>query len=332
MLNRMLKISGIAFTVMVVFSLCSFAEVSNNQGVFTDLGNTGNAAVSSTFKKYKEKNPFGQCKGSSNKRVILTGFGLFSGVDYNISGTVMRSMANPQFFPSFIDTSQALMTNVNPTNGLVNSADKGAWGANRTLTIDGEKFDVCFLVLDVIWDLAAAIILYESNLFKPELVLMSGRGADQAIFEFGALNQAVMAGGFSSNGAPLANNIPQKPWVLKNYEVGFELPMKWDNQFLASSVKNIISSLGYSVSAPDSARDENDYICNNVSFAVTHGLVSPTELAGQNILIESLGTQNSISGFFHFPAVDLEQSNLSNYKNGVLNWARVIALTIKNNL
>ena len=66
----------------------------------TDLGEEGNKAVSDTFAAYKTANPSGACSAlGAGKRVIVTGYGLFAGRNYNISGEVVSAMADNDFWP-----------------------------------------------------------------------------------------------------------------------------------------------------------------------------------------------------------------------------------------
>jgi hypothetical protein len=322
-------------TALVLLFLAPLASAPClGQSQKSDLGEQGNLFVAKTFDSYLRLHPEGACRAAGpGKRVIVTGYGLFSGVPYNISGTVVRSMADPAFWPERVDLeTPSLAVLASPRSGLVSPSDTGAAAFNRSLFIDGERYEACFLVLDVIWDLAGAILIHEETRFKPAVVVMTGRGGDLASFEAGALNRASSFPGYDADGRPLgAVNVPESPWVVADEPVDAELAMTWNSRALAAAAEAGTRLLGYSAAGQKAARPENNYLCNDISFAALHASRNrPTSLAGGRILLGSpeLPAAPAV-GFLHFPAADLAHPDLAAYGQGIFAWGKILAGTIQ---
>jgi hypothetical protein len=299
----------------------------------SDLGEQGNAFVARTFDAYRRLHPEGACRaGGTGRRVLVTGYGLFSGVNYNISGTVVRSMADPAFWPQRVDLGVPPPAPLAPArSGLVAAPDAGGEAFNRTLFIDGQRYEACFLVLDVIWDLAGAIVIHEESRFKPAAVIMTGRGGGEASFEAGALNRASPFPGYDAQGRPLGTiNVPESSWIVADEPDGAELPMTWDARALAAAAEPAAELLGYSAQGQVGARPENAYLCNDVSFVALHASRNrPTSLAGGRLLLASPELPAPpVVGFLHFPAVDAAHPDLASYGAGIMGWSRILAGTI----
>jgi len=293
----------------------------------TDLGEAGNRLVAERFAAFQAAHPDGLCRAQGGgRRAIVTGFGLFSGVGYNISGAVVRSMADPDFWPASVRLDAA-----KPSGAPARAAVQGPAGYNRSLEIDGERFELCFLTLDVIWDLSGAIVIDEAARFKPEAVIMTGRGAWDASFEAGALNSASRLSGFDSNGRSMDDNRPRSTWLLRDYPPEHALRLSWDAPMLAQASRAEIRALGYSATGQTAARGGNDYLCNNIAFVVAHAATNrPTSLAGGKILLPSPQLEPApVVGFLHFPAVDGEHPDLRGYGDGIFGWSKVLARTLR---
>jgi hypothetical protein len=299
----------------------------------TDLGDDGNAYVARTFEAYRAAHPGGACRAAGpGKRVLVTGYGPFMGSDYNISGTVVRSMADPAFWPERVETGKpGRPLRPDAASVALTAADHGAAAYSRTVFIDGERFEACFLVLDVVWDLAAAIIVHEESGFKPQTVVMTGRWSATLSVEGGALNRAVASPGFDSDGNSLGDaNTPRSPWVLPDDPVDAEIPMTWNSRALAQASAADALAFGYEAVGQPKARPDNDYLCNNVSYVALHAARRrPVSLAGGRVVLAPPEFARApVTGFLHFPAVDL-QHDLAGYGQGVYNWGRVLARTVR---
>lgn len=300
----------------------------------SDLGEQGNIFVAKQFETYRRLHPDGACHAQgAGKRVLVTGYGLFSGVPYNISGTVVRSMADPAFWPEQIGLdAPSGAAWAPPRTGLVSSSDAGAVAFNRSLVVDGERYEACFLVLDVVWDLAGAIVVHEESRFKPRLVLMTGRGGDQASFEAGALNRASPYPGYDADGRPLGSiNTPESKWVLPDDAVDAALAMTWDPGELAAAAGPRTELLGYPSIGQRAARPDNNYLCNDVSYVALHASQNrATSLAGGRVSLDSPDLpREPVVGFFHFPAADAAHPDPAAYRQGIFAWAKVLAQTIE---
>lgn len=313
------------------FGGCRTSGNGEGSAVKTDLGETGNTAVAERFEAYKERREANQlgCRPTTNfPRVIVTGFGLFSGAPYNISGVVARTFADPTFTPATIPLQGAdtIGSNGVVSSGTVPASAEGAVARVRTMKIRGRDYEVCVLGLDVIWDLAAAIIVHEAEAFQPKMILMSGRGGQQAIFEGGAVNDASLgAAGYQSSGAMNYGNAPQQSYVLPDGPDS--LPMTWSNSLLYQKTYSLISSLGHTSTYVANARPSNNYICNNVSYVVLQASTgAPISLAGGKVQWTPDITSQPKVGFFHYPA------SASNSRSSVTKWVRILATAIDTQL
>jgi hypothetical protein len=359
-----LQMKSIFLLLLLNFTAC---RTVNNSELKTDLGPVGNTKVVEQFKKYKNKNQHCDATGAGT-RIILTGFGLFStpplnekNVAYNISGLISRFMATPTVFPNAIDTdTSTIPTNLADSNFATYSHmpanAEGAIVSQREMTIDQKQVTVCFILLDVIWDQAAAIILYESTLFKPERIIMGGLNAGEktfGMFEAGAVNHATAYQGFESSGASNMNNVPKADGsgdspVLPHNDPGVEkqILMTWAPKDLATFASPVATSIKrngkknvFDVKGEDAARPSNDYICNNVSFVILHAMKGTViNLAGgklrfgpiqnmppQGSGIEFVEIPSDISsgiksaGFFHYPDTATDKGET------MFGWSKVIA-------
>jgi hypothetical protein len=342
-------------------------KTSTNSELKTELGPIGNAKVVEQFKKYKNKAEHCDSSGVGT-RVILTGFGLFSSpprnaknVAYNISGLISRFIATPAVFPSTINTATSTIANNLKNTSFAQYShmpanSEGAVVTQRELIIDQKPVTVCLILLDVIWDQAAAIILYESTLFKPERIIMSGLNAGETkfgMFEAGAVNSATDYEGFQSSGAPNLDNIPKADAngdspVLPRSDRGVEqtIAMTWNPKNLAALTSPLATAIlrdnkknVFDVRGEDAARPSNDYVCNNVSFVILNAMKGAViNLAGgllrfgpsqekpaQGSSIEfveipkDVGDGVKSAGFFHYPDTATDEGAV------IFGWSKVLA-------
>ena len=322
------------FIFFLLSILSVFSVEAGTLSVNTDLGHFGNSDVANSYNLYKKNMNGKGCQTSGpGHRVILTGFGLFSGVNYNISGAVISSLGDSEFFPDTIDLSQHLPTPAAAAqDGILRNSLYGVKITNRELKINDKLFEVCFITVNVQWDLAAAFFINEATNFKPELIVMSGRGGRGVSIEVGALNNATQSSGFDSFGNPLSNNKPimDQSVLLNDYEVNTILPLTWDTQKIADNISTMVADLGEDLFVQKSARFDNNYICNNVSFVLAHASQNKeTSLAGGKLILPNphFSIQPKV-GFFHFPAVDQEYPDLKNYQDQIFAWTKIIAQTL----
>jgi hypothetical protein len=169
--------------------------------------------------------------------------------------------------------------------------------------INGSAYDVCFLILDVIWDLAAAIIVNEMRRFEPDMILMSGRGGPTGYLEAAAMNTATASPGYEASGAPLASNIPQSQYILPHRPPGHAVHLNWKPQELIRQIDPLLELLNAPLQAASTARIGNDYICNNISYIVAEATLGTTvELAGGTVKISSVAAPHRAVGFMHLPS------------------------------
>lgn len=362
----MLRLIGrIAFLTALATSACKTSN--NGSETKTDLGPLGNKKVVAQFKRYANKSEHCDTTGKGT-RILMSGFGLFSsppknasGTPYNISGLVTRFMADETAFPGTVDTSVAKpMATVAgrdyATHSHMPANAEGAVVKQREMIIDKVPVTVCFVLLDVIWDQAAAIILFESTKFKPDRIIMSGLNGGEkkfGMFEAGAVNNATQYGGFDAEGKQIKINIPvqnqsgESP-VLPPNDPGVQetIAMTWNGKELAKAAAPLASNILrgtssgiFSVRAEAAERRSNDYVCNNVSYVILHGIKGavvnlaggllrlgpPDQAPTPGQLIEwveisaDVGAAVKSAGFFHYP------DTASDKGATVFGWGKVMA-------
>lgn len=279
--------------VFLAFCLISFA-VHAGEIADTNLGTSGNRWVADTFRAYQP-----QCNshGGSPRRILLQGFGPFSGTSRNLSGAVVAKLAGLSQLPITAN---------------------GGWAILQIIQFEGEQIEFCFVYLDVVWDLAGAILLAEIEAFNPELVVMSGIGsAGLAIAEGGVQNKALGLSGYDASGNPLSDrntpwcddkpcNYADNAYVLSPQDPGVTqtVSLSWDNQAFAAKLSAQVNSFAPEVrfEAPPAARAGNDYLCNNVSFIVQSALNGAAiRLAGGEVTFATK-PRSIAAGFLHYPS------------------------------
>jgi hypothetical protein len=304
---------------------CEGREPVNN--LKTNLGPNGNAIVKQEFDLYKAKPKDQHCsREGTGRRVIFTGYSLFQSFRYNISGTIVEAMADTKLWPSVVSLDE-----FNPTDetsighkSILPQGSHGGFAAQRQLKIDGRDVTVCLILLEVRWDLAAAIVLDEASRFGPQSIIMTGGGVtDKAFigqFEGGAVNDALAMAGYSTTGEPLPDNVPVKPDyytpspILLPSEPGVRspIPMKWNSVKLAALTQGIAATIPYqneqrlfSSVGYTHARPSNNYLCNNVSYVTLSAIAGVhIKLAGGQIdlgVFDELSRAVDTAGFYHIP-------------------------------
>ena len=272
----------------------------------TDLDKPGNDEVLHRYNAYLAKSSGCTIHGEG-KRVLLTGFGLFTGVDYNISGAMNENFADPSVWPDRVSTRSAFSPVEDSllTKGILTDEDRGGRTHSREVKINGRPYSVCFLLVDVLWDFAGAVIAHEMERFQPDLVIMSGRGGkiSSAVIESTARNLADGVPGFESDGESDDINAPATDLILPNKRDISTMRMMWDNQALRQLISPLTAEIGVSVEAPDQWSPSNDYICNNVShIALSSAKSKKLRLAGGELVIQARMKARPKVGFFHYPA------------------------------
>ena len=335
-MKRISGVTGVVIISLLFGGACRHQRSSDESTPMTDL--VDNREVAAAFAAFKEATahcPVPDRVRENTGRVIVTGFGLF-GSQFNISGIVAMSMSNPDFWPSEVNlrTSRARNSAVFRHGDV--QTKHGVYLLTRDLTIDDHDYQVCFLLLDVKWDLAAAIILHEAGIFKPDLVIMggmNGREPTAAYFETGAVNEATLSTGFTAEGHRLPTNVPAGGdlRVLQSLPADHLAKMTWDAELLAQRTEATVAAISRNVTFSTRAapiRRDNDYICNNVSFAVTSGLTGQAvALAGGAIRIPAQNTGAKV-GFLHYP-YQASVEGRADHAEEVFGWTKLLASIIR---
>lgn len=314
-----------AATLVAALFLVSCRSVSGHKNkLLTELG-ADNESVAERFELYKAKKShcFQSAKTKARYRVILAGFGPFSGVEFNTSSLVAMNFAD-QFGPS----QKALRS------PIINNADADGIIRQDVVTINGIDVEICAISTSVIWDLAAAIYLHEASLFKPDLIIMTGMdGGNHQVgtWEQYALNIAKPSSGFESDGSesvikPVAPTDGSEPVILPNGPDS--LKMTW-NAFKLLEVTRPIVKQKFPDFDVQTSVDENPgkYLCNNVSYVVLAGLAGhKLPLAGGRLNLRLSGLSGTKAGFFHYPWDSKQDAE------AVRNWSEVMAAAISSEL
>jgi hypothetical protein len=285
--------------------------------VSTDLDITGNARVARNFQTYRD-NSAGGCSsgGSQGRRILISGFGPFNRQN-NISGAVVDVLQRHRLWPevqTWPEDGEFAAPEFAPDDS---SGSLGAKAVQRTVRYDGRTLEVCLLKLSVEWDFAAAVILHEAEKFRPDFILMTGYGSDLTgvRLEAAALNDTTRLSGFDPAGKALGDlNTPISKWVLPvSSDVPDVLEMQWDNQKISmqnrARLLQMSGALGrtetderWKFVAMKSADPLNNYICNNVSFAVLASMQTASlPLAGGKLVLSPQFSKLPRAAFMHYP-------------------------------
>lgn len=285
--------------------------------VDTELGKAGNQWVAETFQKYRANAKGCVSGGGTERRILVQGYGPFSGISRNLSGAVVAHLAGLPDVPK---------------------TKNGGWAATRKLEVEGETIEFCFVYLDVIWDLAGSIVLTEMERFDPELVMMSGVGSATTIAEGGAQNSALGLSGYDSEGNALRDR--NTPWcgtqpcgyadhinILSPKDPGVEATVthSWDNVAFARALLPGVQVFApfMKVEAPKEARYGNDYLCNNVSYTVQSAINgAEIRLAGGLISFPARKSDRA-AGFLHY------QADSNPTPERIRLWASAVASALK---
>jgi pyrrolidone-carboxylate peptidase len=316
---------------------CALKNRTNGTKPTTNLGNEGNALVSRKYASYvkmRASRSLSGCSagGEASRRVLISGFAPFQTDGKNISGLVADALGNQTFFKSGMRISDmGTFSGAGEIND--NPGEFQARATQRTIVYNALSYELCTLVLPVQWDLAAAIILYETKIFSPHLIIMSGRdGKSHGLrLEAAAINSALNAPGFDTNGDSLGDkNQPiTSPILPTGPDVSPNIAMTWKPAQLAPKVSLALNKMNEIVGTPasnayvalpqQSADPSNNYICNNTSFVVLHGLRGVSlELAGGSLKLHPEAQKNIAAGFLHYPV----QSSTDN--TAIWRWSHVV--------
>lgn len=298
---------------------------SSGKSRLTTLTPQGNQEVAERYRNWAQhiSDTNSDCRAHDEApRVLLTGFGLFVGIDFNPSGAVIDNLSNEKFWPAKQSLEERPHRDA-PVPLARGRIDAAVWAnvRQRDIKINGRDVHFCFVIVDVLWDFAGAVVIHEMEQFQPNLVIMTGLGDATAILESGAQNQAAALSGFAPNGN--ANNVdtPSLPEILSGGPS--RLSMTWNNRKLADRVRPMIEKLGFRLQAPHEARRSNDYICNNLSYlalaaAGGFGKTHELSLAGGELKLTPKVLSNPQIGFMHYPlGIEFDDSSLAS-------WAQVL--------
>jgi pyrrolidone-carboxylate peptidase len=197
----------------------------------------------------------------------------------------------------------------------------------------------------VYWDLAGAILIHEMENFRPDMVIMTGRGGTDwtGTFEAGAINHARDLAGYESDGRIAERNLPatMDAKIIASQDFESAIAMTWDRQKLADVTGPIANTFGFFVASAPAASYSNTYICNNISYVVLNALrgesfylagdliaVNPSSanLRSDQTQIRYQGSPTIPAGFFHYP------HNANNSSTAVFGWSRILATAIHSSL
>lgn len=321
--RKIISFCLVIWAVLTIATACRTARHSKSK-ILTDLGGD-NKLVSERFERYKSKRQ--HCSpvpaAQANYRVLLAGFGPFSGVEFNTSSVVAMNFAD-----QFADTGNSL------TKPSIGKNDADGIVRQDIVTISGKRVAVCAVAASVIWDLAAAIYLYESEIFRPDLIIMSGMdGGNETIgtWEHHATNVAKSVHGYESDGAestvtPIESSHGGDPIILPGGPD--KLSMTWDAQRLVDVTRPIVRKKFPDFDVQTSEMETpGKYLCNNVSYVVLAGIAGHRlRLAGGKMNIKVHGLSKTRAGFFHYPW------NSKQDDAAVRAWSRVLAAAISSEM
>ena len=305
----------------------------------TDLGGRGNQRIAAMYAAYHDRRERGNLSGChsggfAGKRVIIQGFSAFDGATNNMSGVVASSMALPNFWYDNEPRKPVALDSSNRPYGSGKSGTYGATAVQRTIYYGDDTYEICFVVVDVLWDFAPAVLLYEAAQFHPNLILMSGVGnlPGTARIETAAINHAGPHTGFDPEGEPYpGEEIPRRDEILPTTDRSPSMiPMTWNVPHVEQGahdgreVFRLITGSTFQTRVIAPADRQNDYICNNISYVTLSGLRgNHLTLAGNALPLTPMAQPKVTAGFFHYPLNPPIASDL------VFGWSHVVMRIIE---
>lgn len=218
---------------------------------------------------------------SIRPRVIVTGFGRFLENKENATGRMVSRLVPGLAYP---ETEP-------PPDGTVDDPAAQTRVTLSTVDIEGVgEVDVCGMILPVFWDVAAILVLKESEAFLPDFVLMNGiAGNRQPMWiELGSVNEAVSLPDGSGTLAPVESGtklVDEAP----EEDRARGLLLSWTD--VRTRVEAARASLAPERDADGLAfgdilqgvrfatfpRSSNTYLCNNTTYAVNYLFDHPGE-------------------------------------------------------
>lgn len=277
----------------------------------TDLREDGNTYVLEQNRRFMESLKTCNPKEDGSYRVLVQGFSLFSKLKMNISGAVVDTLAG-------LPLSE---------RSLISPQDNGSRLTQRTIEISGRKIELCLVVSEVLWDLAAANLIAIANEFKPDFILLSGKGSKKAIIETGGRNLSGSGSGYlgdGTNAGPL--NRPRSQRIDPRFKSSKVIKSTWHYEKILKASAPLIEALNHKVELGGEGRSENNYICNNIHYALLQSAVEGNiELAGGLLRPSLMQEDIPAIGFFHYPSQTLKDDPESELNS----WSLVIKEMIK---
>lgn len=279
----------ISFVLLLLLHSLSLLGAS-----FVDLGKEGNSFGKKRFKSYLAKKNHCTDPKDGFPKILITGFGPFKKRGHNTSALVLE-----KYLGSSLDLSDESF---------------GGEVTQTTKKINGIDTHLCFLKLEVMWDLSSAIIATETENFQPDLVLMMGEGSEGTIIiETSAKSTASKLNGYNFQGerepelnTPKSFSLLHKKSKAKTYE-----NMTWDAQGIFNETISMMqgSPENFILKLAPRHRKKNIYICNAVSFTTLHALNNkPLYLFDDKLVIKSTFNKEIKAGFLHLPKLSSYQA------------------------
>lgn len=297
-------------TGLLMSFLSNHAMSSSNYNK-TDLRGDGNTYVLEKHQQFLNSNQSCRPLATDSYRVLIQGFSLFSKLDMNISGAVVDTLGELPL----------------ERRSLLSPSDNGSRTKQIKLEINGNKVEVCLVVSEVLWDLAAANLIKISNDFKPDFILLSGKGSKKAVIETGGRNESNSQSGYLGDGSNSGSlNRPRSKRIDPRFKSSKVIQSTWNYEEILKRTSPLIEELGHKVTLGNSGRRENNYICNNIHYALLQAAsLGNIELAGGLLRPSLLQEEIPAIGFFHYPSKTLK----GNVEEELSNWSLVIKEIIK---
>jgi pyrrolidone-carboxylate peptidase len=207
-------------------------------------------------------------------RVLVTGFGRFLENAENATGRMVSALVAGLEYP---ETSP-------PEGDAVDDPAAQTRVLSKVVALDGVgEVVVCGMILPVFWDLAAILVLKESEVFRPDFVLMNGIAGDRQPLwlELGSVNEAVSLPDGSGTLAPieagtkLLSEVPDEDrarglllsWSTVRGAVEEALEARSEE---VSEGGVTFGAVAQGVRFATFPRESNTYLCNNTTYAVNY--------------------------------------------------------------
>lgn len=282
---------------ILIYSFIALTLNTTIAGTKSDFGKKGNIFGLNQYLSYVKKENHCIETNSKNPRVIISAFGTWKKNEDNISSSVLDEIAQNEIV-------------------LTEESHFGE-AINKTISIEGKQVDVCLIKLSVAWDISSAILIHESQLFKPDFVLMTGDGLKgKLMIETRARNLSSKSTGYKFDGSIMGK---------LNTPTGFGHITGWlraakysDMTWKFEEINKQLSPLMREINSPYKLQinrvhlKNNIFVCNSLSYTFLQAVNNrEIHLFKKLLKLKPNFSKAPTTGFVHLPSIKTADQSTS---------------------